>query len=157
MIEPLAKLLEPWLAVPGPAEPDGVRTVVATSGTTVDLNGSSPFVFKPNWLYLWPVSDQHQLNEIGNPPKEMEIFELTALYVADSKDEEAKQVRTRAVSAALDVRGHGYLDLIRRNRSRYEAGTEAPWHNLVGRLDPDTVRNFNVRGIALRIGGHRFV
>lgn len=156
MIEPLAKLFEPWTGDPATSAA-GVRTIKADSGVMVDLNGSQPFTADANWLYLWPGPDSHELSELGNPPKELERFDLTALYVADSKDEEASQQRKRTVSEAIDTKGHAYLELIRRNRSRYEAGTEAPWHNLVGRLDFDTIRNFNVRGVALRIAGYRYV
>lgn len=156
MIEPLAKLFEPWVGDPV-TDSEGSRKIKADSGTTVDLNGVEPFSFLKDTLYLWPVADSHELFESANPPRTEERFEIVALYAADSKDEEAKQRRLRTVSEALDAKGHAWLDLIRRNRSRYEAGTPAPWKNLVARLDPDTIRNFNVRGIALRVAGYRYL
>lgn len=156
LIEPLAKLFEPWPGNPT-TDPEGNRSIAASSGVTVDLNGAQPFTYAANTLYAWATSEEHPLNESANPPKELEVFEVAFVFVADAGDEEPKQRRRRTVSDALDAKAHSWLDLIRRNRSRYEGGAEAPWHHLAGRLDPDLVRNFNARGIALRVSGYRYV
>lgn len=151
LIDAVAALFEPWTAPTVPVERDGVRTVAADSGVVVDLNGSRPFEFEANHLYLWPMADVHELVESGNPPVEQERFELQVLFVADSADEEAKQIRRRAVTAALEDKAHGYLALVRQNRSKHP-----DWQHMTGRLDHDTIRNFNVRGAAVRLAGYRY-
>lgn len=156
VIDALAELLEPW-APATPVDRNWSRTVKANSGTVVDLNGAEPILWEANHLYLFEDGDQHALAGVGNPPEERELFSIVAIYVADSGDEEAKQRRTRAVSEALDVRRHGYAAAIAANRSRYATGGATPWQHLESSLDADFVRNFNIRGFALRISGYRYL
>lgn len=156
LIDAIAELLEPWQ----PDEPrlrNGSLEVAAQSGTVVDLNAAEPVIWQPNHLYLWDEGDQHALAGVGNPPEEREVFEVTAIYVADSQDEEAKQRRTRAVSEALDLKRHEYAAAIAANRSKYVSGGATPWSHLESSLDADFVRDINVRGFALRITGYRFL
>jgi len=156
VVDAVAELLEPWTPSE-PMERDGSRTVVAQSGVTVDLNSTEPTVWRPNTLYLWVESDTHNLAGVGNPPEEREDFTITAIYVLDAGDEEAKQRRTRSVSEGLDQKAHEYAAAIAANRSKYAAGGPAPWQHLQSVLDNDLLRAFNVRGIGLRIEGYRYL
>jgi hypothetical protein len=156
LIDAIAELIEPWT----PAEPTerrGIREVRAQSGTVVDLNAAEPFSWEPNHLYLWDEGDIHALAGVGNPPEEQERFSIAAIYVADSGDEEAQRRRTRTVSAALSQKRHEYAAAIAANRSKYATGGATPWAHLESSLDADLLREFNVRGFALRITGYRFL
>lgn len=155
VLEACLAVVEPWTAAP--TESEGSRSVLATSGTRVDLNGSEPFElnFNPNTLYGWPGPDRHEPAGSGNPIQDLERFQLVLLYCADSGQEESRQARTRAVSVVIDDKVHGYLALLAANRSRTPAGVPHPWEHIEGSLDPDLIRDFRVRGAAIRVSGHR--
>lgn len=155
VIDEVLSVIEPWTAAP--TETDGSRSVVATSGTRVDLNAAEPFElnFAPNTLYGWLEGDRHEPAGSGNPIQDLERFGIVALYVADSGSEEPKQVRTRAVSIAIDTKVQAYLAALAANRSRTPAGVPHLWQHIEGTLDPDLIRDFSVRGAALRIAGYR--
>lgn len=156
LIDAIAELLEPWQ----PDQPrlrDGSYEVRAVSGVVVDLNAAEPTSWQKNHLYLFVEADTHALAGAGNPPEEQERFSIAAIFSADSRDEEAKQRRTRAVSESLLAKQHTYAAAIAANRSKYASGGATPWKHLESSLDNDLLREFNVRGFALRINGYRFL
>lgn len=156
--EAIAKLVEPWPDVPGPVtSAEGVRDVTAVSGVVVDLNMARPNEWEANRLYVWPLLHQHPLAGAGNPPEEREDFTFQLVYVADRASEEARIQARRSVSDALDEKGHSYAAAIAANRSRYAAGTPAPWGHLATAIDHNTTVTFGVRGIGVLVAGNRFV
>lgn len=150
LIDDLLELLEPGGAMDAVT---GIRT--ATSGTSVDHTGAQPFEleFAPDRLYAWPGRDSHETFEAGDPPSIRERFEVIAYYVADSGDEQAASRRLRSVSTALDTKAHAYMAIVAANQA--PTGPGAPWGNLGGEINPDVVRGFDVRGVALRLTGWR--
>jgi hypothetical protein len=147
---------------PGGAIDPGTDLRTSTSGVVVDHSGEEPFRtdFAPNVLYGRPVADEHQRQGVGGATTtpEVERFTLELSYVVDSQAEYDAKRRKRSVSDALDGKAHDYAALIRRNRSRYDDGTPAPWHDLnLSGLDWSRLRSLNVRGVTLRLTGYRVV
>lgn len=100
-------------------------------------------------LYAYPTADAHNLS--GASPCDREDFTVTLLYVVDDRGEIDNMLRDRAVSDLLDGKAHDYLDVIRHNRN------VGPWQHIQGALDYDEVLRLDVRGIAVRVSGYRFV
>ena len=126
----------------------------ATSGTTVDHAAARPFEFEfdGDRLYGWPAAARHQVMEVGNPPSFRQNFTLDLAYVIGNGGEQAKARRSRAVSLALDVKAETYLSVLASNVEL--AGS---WEEIVGELNPDVIRGFDVRGIGLRLTGWRYL
>jgi hypothetical protein len=161
IVDALAALLEPWPVTPGPAtDAAGSRTVKANSGVVVDLNAAEPVIWRAGTLYLFEELRDHRLAGVGNPPEVHEHFGLRAILALDAKDEEAAQLRRRDVSALVDTKTEAYLAAIAAHRSIYGAGHPSvgqptPWAHLAAASDADSLRTFQVRGVALRINGYR--
>lgn len=151
VIDALLNLLEPGGAMDAET---ALRT--ATSGTTVDHTAARPYQveFQPNTLYAWPGPDRHVVTEAGNPPSEREEFTLELLYCATSSSEQAKSQALRAVSAVVDAKAHAYMAVVAANKAP-SSNPDAPWSELRGEINPDTIRGFNVRGVGLRLTGWR--
>lgn len=114
--------------------------------------GAEPFSYegRPDTLFLFEYGpDVRDLAGAG--PLELERFALQAVYVGDSKDEEAQQTRRRDVNEAIDVKRELYAKRIRERRSA------RTWSHLQAAFDGDYVRAFEVRGFALRISGWRIL
>ena len=153
--EALAKVLEPWPAVPGPVTVHGARSVVATSGVMVDLNMARPFNFDPNTLYGWPVEHRHEPSG-ANQYEEIERFGFEFVYVAGRLDEEAQSQQRREVSDALDARAEIYSRAVAGARSHLPDGSNAPWAELqTAVVTHNTTTTFGVRGVGVGIAGYR--
>jgi hypothetical protein len=142
---------------------DAIRDLLDTDATvTVHDNAAAPLNAeldieadsKHLWVYL--VEDSHELAGVGTPPEEREVFEIHAMYVIDDTGERESGQRSRTVSQALDAKTHAYTELIAANRSRYEAGTAAPWDHLATSVSSlEDYRGLDARGFVLRITGYR--
>lgn len=152
LIDALRELLEPS-SLDDPA--------IAASGTRLDRSCAQPFTFEPDTLYAYEELDQRILEEtyaesIIEPGAfvgvERQNFTIVFVYSADGTGENAAMKRERAVSIALDDRRNGYLRLLKDHRTHGDL-----WHHLAGSADADYVRQLEVRGIAVRITGYRFV
>lgn len=151
----IARLLEPWDDVPGPVDVDGRRSVVAESGTTVDLNMARPEEFEPNRLYVWPTAHRHALEGAGNPPEERCIWSFACLFVVDREDEEPQVSFRRDVADQLDARAHLYAAAVAGHRTKLRDGTTAPWGMIESAVDHGAARTFGVRGVVVQVSGYR--
>lgn len=154
-VDALLVLLEP-----GGAIDTATDLRPATSGVIVNHSGEDPFRtdFAPNTLYGKPLRDAHRPIESGGATTtpDWESFTLELTYVVDSKVEYDAKRSIRAVSAALDDKAHAYAATLRRNRSRYENGSAAPWHDVyIAGIDWTRMRSLGVRGIVLQLTGRR--
>jgi hypothetical protein len=100
-------------------------------------------------LYCYPSS--RDVHEPVGSPCDRELFEVTLLYVVDDEGEQQSQQRSRAVSDELDAKAHAYLGVVRDNRST------TVWSHITGAVDYDEVRRLQVRGIAVRVSGYRYI
>lgn len=156
-LDALLTLLEPGGAIDAATD---LRT--ATSTVVVDHSGEEPFRtdFAPNRLYGRPIRDEHRRQGVGgaSTTPEEEHFTLEVSFVAATESEYEAKRYLRSISQTLDNKAHGYAALIRRNRSRYEGGTPAPWHdlNLAG-IDWTRLRSLSVRGVTLQLTGYRHI
>lgn len=134
----------------------------ATSGVVVDHTGEDPFRtdFSPNRLYGKPLRDEHRRQGVGGAvtTPEEEHFTIEVTFTAASEAEYGAKRYLRSVSQTLDNKAHAYAAIVRRNRSRYEDGTPAPWHdlNLAG-IDWARMRSLSVRGVVLQLTGYRHI
>jgi hypothetical protein len=113
-----------------------------------DPTGERPFEFEPETLYVWSEGEGRR---IAAGQQDREEFEILILYVADNEGEEALQQRDPDVTEKLDMRRDAYLAWIRDHEA-----TPA-WDHLSGDADPDYVRGFEGRAVAVRASGYRFV
>lgn len=151
LLAAIRQLLEP-AAVPPQTRVVRLETQDrGATGTWRDLAGSEPFAYDtPDTLYLFEWGpDVRDL--AGASAADLERFAVQAVYVADSKDEEAQQIRRLSVTTALDAKRELYAQKIRQHRSG------ASWQHLQAVIDGDYVRAFEIRGFALRISGWRII
>lgn len=139
---------------------DGIRELLEPSATTTvvtDDTGADPFVYEPNHLYVFESGDVRDL--AGNSPADIERFSVVAMFVADDAGEEADQTRRREITAALDDKRDAYLAAVRATRTFTDPGPpeRVLWAHLQGSADADFVRALEVRGIAIRLTGWRFI
>ena len=147
----LAQVVEPWTDAPG-TDGEGSLTVVATSGTVVDLNMRRPVEHEADHLYVWPIVHTHATEGAGNPPEDREDFQLQLLYVVERGEEEPAMQARRDVSDALDARAELYAERVAANRVKYPT-----WqHAYVSTVQHDTVVTFGARGIGLVVSGYRY-
>lgn len=135
-------------------EPESEEAGVSVNGVRLDNTAAMPFDFEPNTLYVVEEQDLRTLDETWTPEGgvERQSFIVNALYVIDSEGENAITRRSRAVSIALDEKRNEYCRLVRMTRTNGDV-----WHHIQASADADFVRQLQVRGIAVRITGYRFV
>ncbi len=109
-----------------------------------------PYEWKPDTLYVWEESSNHEPFESG--PVVRENFVIVAA-IAERTNEEARGERSRETTEALYGHRDRMLDLIRLNRS---VGLWEDGH-LRAESVPGYLRQLEIRGIALRITGYRLV
>jgi hypothetical protein len=127
----------------------------APSTVVKDDTAERPFEWVANTLYAYPVTDVHVDPETGAVPTVRENFTVEMVFVADHAGEEAKRERDRDVSVLLDAKAHAYADILARNSTR---GAGRPWdYARVASVDWDRLRQIDVRGVAVRITGWRYV
>jgi hypothetical protein len=135
---------------------DGLITVIDAlqdlvepdTDVTIDRAASQPYEYLPNTLYAWEEGSSRRSFESG--PTVREDFEILLVYVVAAA-EEALLARDRDVSIALDTKRTAYLDAIRQNSGI------PPWSYITASSDPDMIRQFEVRGIAIRVSGYRII
>lgn len=149
VIDAALNLIEPG----GTMNPDtALRT--ATSGTTVDHTGAKPIEveFDVDRLWAWSGIDRHETMEAGRPSSVRERFTIDLMYVVASGGEQAKTLRSRAVSLVLDAKAHTYLGIVAVN-----VALAGAWESMLGEINPDVIRSYDVRGIGLRLNGWRYI
>lgn len=140
IVDALRELVEPS---------DPVRDGYALSGIMVDRTASRPFDFEPNTLYAWEETSTHVSIGTGEV---REDFAVLLVFVAASRGEESLYARDREVSEALDERRTSYM-----NALRHSAGRAGLWDYVLGTSLPDYLRQFEIRGVAVRASGYRLV
>lgn len=118
------------------------------TGPTIDDAASQPFDFAGNTLYAWEENSMRR--SIGTGGEVREDFTIVLVYCSEAA-EEAWSQRSREISIALDAKRTAYLDAIRSHEG------VGPWGYISGASDPDFVRAFEVRGIAVRVTGWRIL
>ena len=145
---------------------DGLRNLLeptpATTGVTLHNNAAAPLQSEMDFsagskhLWVYMVEDTHELAGVGTPPEEREVFEVHAMFVIDDTGEREQGARLRTISIELDTKTHAYTAIIAANRSKYLAGTPAPWANLATSVSSlEDYRGLDARGFVLRITGYR--
>ena len=115
-----------------------------------DASLAQPFEWRDETVYLWAEKTQETSIGMGEIRQD---FEIMLVVSTGNEGEEAKLERSRDVSLKLDAARAGILRWIRLNAH------VPPWDsgNIAGRSDEDFLRQFEVRGVAVMIGGYRLV
>lgn len=148
VVDAIRDLLEP---------PSDADESVSVNGIAIDRTCAMPFEFRPETIYAAEASDVRTLEETmletagGTIGVERQTFGVTLLYVVDGEGENAELRRSRAVSIRLDAKRNEWLRKVREHR------IGPVWDHLQGSSDVDFVRQLQVRGIAVRLTGWRFV
>lgn len=119
-------------------------------GLTYDDTLAAPFEWQPDTVYAWAETVIHRPAGTGEVREE---FEVMLVRTVPNEGEEAQLRRSRAVSVALAKWRSDVLDLIR------EYANVPPWSggNIVGRSDEDFLRQLEIRGVGVMVGGYRFL
>ena len=139
VVDALRDLLEPPF--------DDERSV---NGVLIDRTCSQPNADTvANTIYAWEAARAEVPIGTGEVRQN---FAVTLLYVVDNVGEAAGE-RDRSVSEALDAKTDEYMKLIRLHAH------VPPWDsgNVQATSDADFVRQFEVRGVAIRVTGYRLV
>lgn len=147
---------------------DEIRTVigapaVASLDATVDDSCADPVAWEANTLYAFESEGEADVHEPeGDGSIDREIFEVTLVYISAADDENRMGPRHRETSVTLDAVKEAAMTLIRGNRERSttdpdSGATVQLWADLRGRGDMGFVRALNLRGVAIRVRGYRFI
>ena len=123
-------------------EPASTRVVA------VDDSGAEPSEYRPSTLYAWISADLERIAEGSQMQHE---FEVTLVLVSAETSEEAELEHDEDVSIYLSGKREQYLETIEQNRAT------AMWDDLVGSADDEFIRALEVRGLAVRARGYRFL
>jgi hypothetical protein len=140
-------------------EPASIDPAVSVNGVKLDDTGAMPFEFEAETLYVVAQTDQRTLAETiretsdgSTEGVEQQNFSIVALYVVSGEGENSQGRRSRNVTLALDQKADDYCRLVRSHRTNGDL-----WHHLQAAVDHDFVRQLQIRGIAVRLTGYRFV
>jgi len=133
---------------------DALMPILEPPGTDalLDNTGADPFTYMGGTLYGW-VTGRSQ-SPVGTGEVQ-EDFEITFVYAAKDQGEAAGGIRKRDVTEELEAKANQYLTAIRTHA--HADGAPAAWGNIQGRVDWDTIRALNVRGVAVVVTGNRIV
>lgn len=121
-----------------------------TPGYSWDDTLAQPFEWVADTVYLWCESTQEIPIGTGEIRQD---FEVMVVIGVDHLGEEAVLRRNRETSLKLDQVRREIMQWIRLNAN------VPPWDsgNIAGRSDEDFLRQLEVRGVAVMIGGYRLV
>lgn len=120
----------------------------ATRIVAVDDSGAEPSEYLPSTLYGWISADEETIAE---GLQKQHGFEVTLVLVSAETAEEAELERDETVSIYLSAKREAYLAAIQGSRAT------AMWDDLVGSADEAFIRALDVRGLAVRARGYRFL
>lgn len=129
----------------------------ASAAGTADDSCADPVAWGADTLYVFEAENGDLHEPVGDGSEDRELFEVIAVYIADAAGENQMTARHRDVSVALDQRKEAYLRAVRENRTMLDDGGVELWADLRGRADMGFVRAIQVRGVAVRIAGYRFI
>ena len=133
--------------------PDPLDEGKSTNGVLIDRSCSDPFEKVANTIYAWEAACRESPIGTGEIRQD---FEVDVLFVLDNEGENAQALRSREVSEALDAKRSAYMKLVR-DHANYPFGSVADAGNMQATSDADFLRQFEVRGIAIRVTGWRLV
>lgn len=141
VIDAIRDLFEP----PSLADPNK-----SVAGVNIDRSCAEPIEKVANTIYAWEAACAESSIGTGEVRQD---FEVSVLFVVDNEGENAAVLRSRDVSEALDTKRTAYLRLVRL------FAHIPPWDsgNITASSDADFLRQFEVRGIAIRVRGYRLV
>lgn len=119
-------------------------------GLVWDDTAAQPFEWRDDHVYAWAESTQETSIGTGEVRQD---FEIMIVAVLDHEGEEAQLRRNRDTSVRLDRIRAEYMQWIRLHPH------VPPWDsgNLAARSEEDFLRQLEVRGVAVRVGGYRLV
>lgn len=120
----------------------------ADTSLVYDDSAAAPYEWRDGTVYSWIETTNDRSIGTGEVRQD---FEIMIVYASDNDGEEARLTRSRAVSEALDSWRRDVMDLIRQNTH------VPPWSSgtIAARSDEDFLRQLEVRGVAIMVGGYR--
>lgn len=140
VVDALRELVEPT---------DPVDETHSLYGTKLDRAAARPFEWEADTFYAFEESSAHVSIGTGEVREDFTIF---LVYCAGGNGEESLLKRSRETSEALDERRTRYMDAL-----RHSAGRPGLWAYVLGSSLPEYLRQFEIRGVAVRAVGYRVV
>lgn len=133
--------------------PSTLDPELSTNGVAIDRTCAEPFEKIANTVYAWEAACRETSIGTGEVRQD---FEVDVLYVVDNLGENAIALRSREVSEALDTKRSAYMKLVR-DHANMGFGDRLGAGDMQATSDADFLRQFEVRGIAIRVTGYRLV
>lgn len=134
---------------------DALRKLFEPDVEATDTSGEMPFDWQPGILYVFEDESSIALWDAGETYRE--DFAIMAVYPV-AAGEEARQARDRDVTVKLDDRRRLILATVANNPSMPSTDPATPlWSYITASSQPRYLREFDLRGIAVRIVGYRLI